>query len=64
MRIVDRQNNFEEVLEGKLTVGKALEKLNINPESVIVIKEGQLVTHDTLIKEDEEIEIMSVVSGG
>jgi len=64
MRVIIHRDNSVKEIEGRHTVGKILNILEINPEAVLVIKDGQLVTHDTMVGEDEEIEILPVVSGG
>lgn len=43
---------------------EVLRELGINPETVLVIREGELVTEDTMLSEDDQIEIISVISGG
>tara|TARA_Y100000294_G_C8282206_1_gene227279 strand:+ start:200 stop:394 length:195 start_codon:yes stop_codon:yes gene_type:complete len=46
------------------TVSQLLEKLNVNPETVLVSKNNELVTkHDTLDDADE-VKLLSVISGG
>lgn len=64
MKIILRRENTVKELEGNLPVKEILKKLDINPESVIVIKEGETLTLDTVVDNDNEIEILSVVSGG
>lgn len=41
-----------------------LKKLNINPVTVLVVKNGTLVTEDSKLSDKDEIKILSVVSGG
>ncbi|MBO8128811.1 MAG: MoaD/ThiS family protein [Peptococcaceae bacterium] len=64
MRVVIRRDNTVKEIKGRHTVGKVLKMLEINPETVLVIKDGQLVPRDTVVEEDGEIEILPVVSGG
>jgi len=45
-------------------VEDVLEALGLNPEEVLVLLDGQLVTEDKLLPEDAELEVVSVVSGG
>jgi len=45
--------------------GKSLlEKLKINPSSVILVKNNEVILEDELLTEKDEIKILSVVSGG
>ena len=46
------------------TMVKLLETLGINPETVLVIRNDTLVTHDERLEEPDTIEIRPVISGG
>jgi len=46
------------------TTGSLLKKLKTNPESVLVIRNDELVTLDTQLKDSDSITILSVISGG
>jgi sulfur carrier protein ThiS len=46
------------------TANALLEKLHINPVTVIVAKDKRLVPLDTDISDAKRIDILSVVSGG
>jgi len=48
--------------EGKVSV--LLSKLKINPETVIVIKNSELVSEDVCLLDKDKIKILSVISGG
>jgi len=45
-------------------VRDVLEKLGINPVTVIVTRNNELVTEETTLKKGDSIKIISVVSGG
>jgi sulfur carrier protein ThiS len=47
-----------------LTVLQMLKRVNIVPESVLVVRDGTLVTEDQHLKVDDEVKIVSVISGG
>ena len=49
---------------GRRKVNDVLKELDVNPESVIVVKGKQLLTRDALVAEDETIEVVSAISGG
>ncbi|OWZ84787.1 MoaD/ThiS family protein [Natranaerobius trueperi] len=51
-------------LSGSKKVSEILKELDLNSESVLVVKDGELLTRDRLVKDEEIIEIISVVSGG
>ena len=43
---------------------KLLELLEINPETVLVVRNKELVDLDEVLDDKDEIEVLSVVSGG
>ncbi|MBW2965242.1 MoaD/ThiS family protein [Candidatus Woesearchaeota archaeon] len=47
--------------------GKAsglLSALKINPETVIIVKNDEVVTDDEQLSESDEIRLLSIISGG
>lgn len=46
------------------SVNALLKKLNINPVTVLVVKNGALVTEDSKLSEKDTVKILAVVSGG
>ena len=52
-----------EVKAGK-TLLSALKKLEILPESVICVRDGELITEDTMLRDGDTIKLVSVISGG
>jgi sulfur carrier protein len=48
--------------KGKVSL--LLKKLQINPETVIVVRDDELLTDDDLVKDKDKLKIMSVISGG
>ena len=45
-------------------VRNVLEELGIASDTVLVIRRGELITHDTRVIEADELEIRPVISGG
>jgi len=43
---------------------KLLEKLKINPSSIILVKNDEVILEDEILTEKDYIKILSVVSGG
>ena len=64
MKIVLRNPRRELEIDGPMRVHALLERLEINRESVLVIKGDTLVTGDAQLNDDDEVEIRPVVSGG
>ena len=46
------------------SIPEILEKLDINPQTVIVVKNDELVTEDETLEEKDKIKLLSVISGG
>ena len=42
----------------------ALRKCSIVPESVIATRDGEMILDDEILKDGEEIKLVSVISGG
>ncbi len=57
-----RKEKFE--IRSGMTVRDALIKLNIPPESVIPVKDGELLTDDELLEDGDQIRLIAVISGG
>jgi len=64
MRIVLRNPRRELDIDGPMRVHALLERLEINRDSVLVIRGDTLVTGDAQLGADDEVEIRPVVSGG
>ncbi len=47
-----------------LTVRQLLTAVNLLPESVLVVRNGQLVTEDQHLKPGDAVKIVAVISGG
>ncbi len=46
------------------TLSSCLEKIGINPETVLATRQGELITEDEILLEGEEIKLVAVISGG
>ncbi len=64
MKVVLRNPKREVEMPGPVRVSKLLEHFGINPETVLVIRNDTLVTHDERLEEPDTIEIRPVISGG
>mgnify|MGYP001571547705 CR=1 FL=1 len=62
---IERENRNKSVeAKGKMVIKDLLKELNVNPVTVIVVKNNELVTEDSLVNDKDKIKLMSVVSGG
>ncbi len=59
-----KHGRVEHEFDREMTVRRLLEKLGIVPEGVVVAVNGELVTADTTIRVDDEVDIIRAVSGG
>jgi len=47
-----------------MTVRDALLRLDIMPETVLLTRQGELITDDVILQEGEVIRLIAVISGG
>ena len=64
VKVLLRNPRREVEVPGPVRVNKLLETLGINPETVLVIRNDTLVTHDERLEEPDTVEIRPVISGG
>lgn len=64
MRVTRRNPDELHEVTGPKPVSELLSDLEINPETVLVIHDGTLVTRDHVLPDDADVEIRSVISGG
>jgi sulfur carrier protein ThiS len=60
--LVLRNITFE--VKSGMTVRNALEKIGVEPESVLATRQGELLTDDEIIHEGDLIKLVAVISGG
>jgi sulfur carrier protein len=64
MLVVLRNPRREVEIAGPMKVQALLRRLDLNPESVIVIRGDTLATHDEVLDDLDTVEIRPVISGG
>jgi sulfur carrier protein len=62
VKIVFRKKSFE--VKAGMTLRHVLSKIDIDPESVLAIRNGELLTDDEIIRDGEEIKLVAIISGG
>jgi sulfur carrier protein ThiS len=61
-KVILRKQEYE--IKHGMTIRKALQKLNIEPDSVLATRNGVLLTDDEIVKENDIIKLVPVISGG
>lgn len=64
MTIKIKMRDHDYQMEGDLPLNKALKRLNISKQSALAIRNGLLLTEDELLHDDDQIELIMVISGG
>jgi sulfur carrier protein len=64
MRIILRNPRRELDLRGPIRVHALLAQLEVNPESVLVLRGDTLATGDELLDDADVVELRPVISGG
>lgn len=64
MRVKLRNPDREVEVAGERKVHDLLGELGINPDTVLVIRERELLTREDRVREQDEVEVRPVISGG
>lgn len=62
VQIIYRDKTWD--VKGGMTARDAIKKIGLDPESVLVVVNEVLVTDDVVLKEQDQIKLVAVVSGG
>jgi len=47
-----------------MTLRHSLEKAGLQPEAILAIRNGELLTEEEILNDGEEIKLVAVISGG
>lgn len=64
MKVRLRNPDREVEVVGGRPVRAVLDELGVNPDTVLVIRQGELVTREIRLEDSDEIEVRPVISGG
>lgn len=59
---IERTDEYKEVKTS--SIKEIMLKLNINPTTIVIVKNNELVTEDSKITEKDDLKFLSVISGG
>ena len=62
VKLILRAKEYE--IKPGMTLLSALEKSNINPESVIATRDGEIILDDEILQDGQVIKLVQVISGG
>ena len=62
MQITFRDKKYE--IKGGISARDAIKKIGVDPEAVLVVVNGKLVTDDAVLKDGDDVKLVAVVSGG
>lgn len=63
VKLVYRNKEYE--VNSGMTVRDAIKKVGLQPETVLAVYEGKLLTDDTILKEEmKQVKLVAVISGG
>lgn len=60
----ERTQQVEQIQFSGSTVEELLRRLQLNPEAVLVVRDGVVIPETELLQDNDALEILSVVSGG
>jgi sulfur carrier protein ThiS len=62
MKITYRDKEWE--LEGRNRVRDVIKAVGLVPQTVLAVRDGKLLTEDVMLKEEDEVKLVAVISGG
>ncbi len=61
---IEREDRTKTISFSGKTVQELLTELAVNPETVIVVRQGGVLTEKELLNDRDAVELLSVISGG
>lgn len=61
---IEKEDRLLELKANDKDIKGLLEDLKINPSTVLTVRNGEVVLEDESLEEDDDIKILSVISGG
>ena len=58
------KHSEEHIAKAGMTLWDALKKIEVLPESVLATRDGEMITEDEILEENQTIHLIDVISGG
>ena len=62
VKLILRDQTYE--LKPGMSLRSCLEKINVEPEGVLAVRDGALITDDEILNDGEVVKLVAVISGG
>ena len=62
VKIVYRDKQWD--IRSGMTVRDAILKVGLDPEAILATRDGKLINESTILKEEDVIKLVAVISGG
>jgi sulfur carrier protein ThiS len=62
MLVIHRGEKYE--MKGGMTARDLVLKLGLDPEAVLVVRNGKMVDDSAIMEDDDEVRLVAVISGG
>ena len=62
VKLILRNKEYE--VKPGMTLLSALQKIDVVPESVIATREGEMILEDEILKDNDVVKLIAVISGG
>jgi sulfur carrier protein len=64
MPAVIRIRKDEFTVDTPVKLNDALHELHLSPQSYLVVRDGEMMTEDRIIRDGDQIQLIAVISGG
>ena len=64
IKVIIRKNEQEVEYRPPMTVKKVFKQLDLLPEAYLVIRNGELIVEQDILRDGETVKLVPVVSGG
>jgi len=64
VRVTHKEENHELEVDNKAIVKDVLKELDIAANTVIIVRNGNLILEDEELQEDDKIDLLPTISGG